>query len=74
MNRSRATDLAIGALGMLLLFVLALVVLWWAVSTPAADSVDRTGPTRPDRPTNPSCGPELGFELHFFGTSKRTMF
>ena len=48
MNRSRATDLAIGALGMLLLIVLALVVLWWAVSTPAVDSADRTGPTSAD--------------------------
>lgn len=48
MNRSRATDLAIGALGMLLLIVLALVVLWWAVSTPAVDRADRTGPTSAD--------------------------
>lgn len=59
MNRSRLTDLTIGALGMLLLIVLALVVLWWAVSTPAGEGgADRSG-TRPaeDREVSSSDGP-----------------
>lgn len=45
MTRSRATDIATGALGMLLLIVLALGVLWWVVTTPAGEQAGT--PTTP---------------------------
>lgn len=48
MTRSRLVAVAAGALGMLLLIVLALALLWWVTSTPSGQGVDgsdRSGPT-----------------------------
>ncbi|HSP59862.1 MAG TPA: LmeA family phospholipid-binding protein [Ornithinimicrobium sp.] len=43
MMRSRAAYLTIGALGMLLLILLALGVLWWVVTTPAGEGPGAAG-------------------------------
>lgn len=45
MNRSRAADWAIGALGMLLLLTLAALVLWWVVSQPVTGPSEAASPT-----------------------------
>ena len=45
MTRSRAVDWAIGALGMLLLLIVAALVLWWVVSEPATGPDPESSPT-----------------------------
>ncbi|MGV8846424.1 LmeA family phospholipid-binding protein [Tessaracoccus sp.] len=45
MTRSRVADWAIGALAMVLLLIIAVVILFWALSQPATDATEPPPPT-----------------------------
>ncbi len=60
MERTRAKDLLTGAAAMLLVLVLAVGLLWWAVSDPPDESAPEAGPTAAPGTTAGGPPPDLG--------------
>ncbi len=64
----RAADWAIGALGMLLLLIVAAVVLWFVLSDPVTDVQQSASPTPVTRATGPAVPPsDLGKDETWLG-------
>lgn len=63
MNASRVRDWLIGALGMLIVLVLALGVVWWRMTTPSEAGGSSAGGSGADRPVDsPTLPADLGDE------------